>query len=410
MSLPPSSATDGKKLIVLTGPSGVELEQVADYMASNAKSRVKVLKYENYLENISGGIGGIIGVLVNALQPRQDQFTKFIEAADILLDDAINSDADVIVLVAHSYYYRSHHLLPNPGLEKILRQWRPEAIIVALDDYYHGLDRIARRVEEKKTPPLSDILDPNDYLTWRTLTMFHAQVLGRLARTKVFVFALKHREQNVQRLSRYLFDDEKMRIFYLSHHITIPRQEAEKQNIPIYEHWLVKEIENLKTKLLNECKNLIIFEPTAIDEYIPENTNPLAKTITKENRWPHIDTPNYASFSYPLDLEEDVLSRLAGMRLNRDYAWYLASRIKAQIPPRDLKMIEQSHGVIAYKPVYRGRVSEGMSAEIPFATANDKTVFIYDEDPRDIENIGLFRQSLSIVYRDVEHLKTALGC
>ncbi len=410
MSPSHDSVIDGKKLIVLTGPSGVELEHLADYMASSSKSKVRVLKYENYLEEVSGGIGGIIGVLVNALQPRQDQFSKFFEAAEHLVEDAKSINADVIALVAHSYYYRSHHLIPNPGLERILRLWRPRAIVVAVDDYYHGLDRIARRVEEKKTPPLSDILDPNDYLTWRALTTFHAQVLGRLFKSQVIVLALKHRRLNVQRLSRLLFDDAPMKTFYLSHHITIPRREASEQGIPLREHWLVREIENLKTKLLRSCKNLILYEPTAIDELIPGNDVPLSKVVDQDNRWPHYDTPGYASFNYPLDIEEDILGKLTSLKLNKEYAEYLASRIKAQIPPRDLKMIEQSQGVIAYKPVYEGKVSEGMSAEIPFAVANDKTVIIYDEEKRGAEELGLFRHSLSIVYEDVEHLKTALGC
>ncbi len=404
------SAIDGKKLVVLTGPSGVELEHLAEYMASSSKSKVRVLKYENYLEEVSGGIGGIIGVLVNALQPRHDQFSKFFEAAEHLVEDAKNTNADVIALVAHSYYYRSHHLIPNPGLERILRLWRPRALVVAIDDYYHGLDRIARRVEEKKTPPLSDILDPNDYLTWRALTIFHSLVLGRLFNSQVIVLALKHRRLNVRRLSRLLFDGAPMKTFYLSHHITIPRKEASAEGIPLREHWLVREIEDLKTELLQSCKNLILYEPTAIDELIPGDDFPISRIVDQDNRWPHYDTPDYASFNYPLDIEEDILGKLTSLKLNKEYAEYLANRIKAQIPPRDLKMIEQSQGVIAYKPVYEGKTSEGMSAEIPFAVANDKTVIIYGAKEKGINELGLFKQSLSIVYEDVDHLKTALGC
>ncbi len=79
------------------------------------------------------------------------------------------------------------------------------------------------------------------------------------------------------------------------------------------EHPFIRRFEAFKRRLRSRCRNLVLFEPTSIDEVlVSETVEPDEYVVTRENRWPHPREHDYEDM-YPVDIfDGEAFGKLYG--------------------------------------------------------------------------------------------------
>jgi hypothetical protein len=332
------------------------------------------------------------------------------------LEEQKRRGARIAFIEMHLSYISVHSLIPNPMLHKVLSLGRESAILYYVEDFYHALLRIAKRIEE--TPNLyiaeSFVIDPLSYLLWRGLD--HSLLImlrAQYENLETLLISVKHPEETHSRLLQYVGKPHyKARreylLAYMSHPISGVRSDyhilSQRGELgSLSDHPFVKNFETFKRRLRNRCKNLILFEPTTIDEILlPEGVETSEYIVTKENRWPHARENEYedmypvnifdketfghlygAAFASPEQVKARTTSILDyGSEAREFYLNRLMSIIKDQIEVRDYEYVGQSSAILVYEPIYKsivtGKVapSRGVRKEINRAESQSKAIYV----------------------------------
>ncbi len=392
--------------IIIGGVTGTGLQRIAETLSSFSREGYRVVNAEKIVESeIGAAIVDVLDMMFRSPHVFKSLLSK---AFETVVKEA--SEAEKSIIVMHLSYLRRKHIVPSPLLYRVLESLRVKALLVIVEDYYHGLQRIAERVV-KESYYIEDTIDPLLYLQWRAYD-FGIAVSLLYKGLRVLVFNAKHRVETYRRLSRHILDDEPARLVYFSHHIRLLRELATRENIPLRELPEVKEIEEFKQWLIDSCPGLILFEPTTIDELITSREGRLETRITLENRWPH-DYETVHEYRYPVDLTEPLFTQIydTDMVLKHDYLNTLAETITSQIVSRDLFYVNQSNIVLAYRPVMKGKSSRGMTIEFTTASAQGKPVYAYIEDDTEYATAReMFTEFMFRRVKDRDQLLYVLRC
>jgi len=247
-------------------------------------------------------------------------------------------------------------------------------VIVLIDDIFDIFRRLmatGQMFEDLNPQGNAENADPLDaifssvfniitLLRWREMEISISRLIANYLDIPFFVFSTKYPQFMLKRLVEA--DLDKMKVYYLSHHITAIRKQPE---------WQRRDFTGRLNELIrhvNAADDVMLFYPTAIDELIIERIGTEAgKWFYFPNliqRWPnpydgqqlcpHVDeTINPLN---PLNLE---CERDESNPINRSISSLLSLLwdliYKTQTISRDLTMVEQcKSGVIAIRPHYAG--------------------------------------------------------
>ena len=406
------------KVVLLSGTSGVGigdmLERARDLHGDNAA----YASFEDYVKNI--GKKGIYTIASNLLwtpESALDVYNRAFRAMLRDLEDQKRRGAKIAFIETHVSYLSVHTLIPNPILHKMLRLGREATVLYYADDFYHALLRMARWVKEAYHFAMSEgfVIDPLSYLMWRGLDHSILIMLrGQYQNLETLLVGMKHPDATHNRILAYsALPSHRARMEYLLAYMSHPisgvrsdflrlRESGELESIA--DHPFVKNFEQFKRRLWSRCRNLILFEPTSIDEILGPHDVENGYVVTKQNRWPHGRAHDYENM-YPVDIfDEDTFGALYGGALTYeevepleiktasilDYRgearqFYLNRMLRIisdHIEVRDYEYVGQSSAVIVYEPIYKSIVtgeetpSKGVRKEINRAESQAKAIYV----------------------------------
>lgn len=310
-----------RKLVLLTGTSGVDIDSVLALARDLAEAgvvpgRVGVIKFEDFIT--SRLLAHITSVLRYFIESRPSALAHFNEAYESLRGIVEKEEYTILYLAAHLSYMVEGHLIPNPVLGRILGLAREATVIYYVEDYYDALDRIRRRASELQDLLASFNLDPISYLEWRGLDHNLLGLLSSMHESvETIVFGIKHPRETHERLLVYaayprMEARRRFHLAYFSHPITYYRRvyahlKASRGKARLSDLKGVRRLEEIKEELRRRLPSLILFEPTTIDEILEDTPLEAAKAagcaescpqdmaggepvvtplVTSENRWP----------------------------------------------------------------------------------------------------------------------------
>ena len=373
--------------IILGGTTGVNIDPIRSFLENQLG--LKTFKFEEYLKEewrspapflfqfMSLGRESMINILKRSTE-RVITDLKEVEKA------GKNS-----ALALHFVYYRKGHLIINPVLEEIIRKTNVKAILLFMEDYYHALYRILSRIKRRK--PIFQQIDPLTYLYWRATEI--GLILSLVYKgISTYLLANKHDKRIVKRLVEHVLGIHRYKLVYVGHHITSIREKAIKEHSPLNDMDIVKEIQNFKDRLLTQVENLIVFDPTTIDELIYDEEEKIKTCIEEEDRWPFSSETIHHDYHFPIDLIEEFKHLYPTELMRSDnYLRLVKEAIERQIEARDFLYINQSDVLVVYRPKLWGIDSRGVTYEVSTAQAQAKPVYCYTIEEEVIsEREGLF--------------------
>lgn len=304
------------KLIIVTGTTGLNIsnyvkrviEELKKYRI-NGTDDFKTIDFEkDYLLSRESKVKEIT-LLLGFDHLAKPAFNNLFERAfNKLVEDISTEEKKKVILLTHISYVRSgSEFIPNPLFLRFLSLSKSTKIVYLFDDWYDVLERLHKRMKymsEKLTPGLINgmllsenekdeiyPLDPLVYLTWRLLDINLLNEYSALRSLgydiEMYIFALKHpRETHVRFFDYLLNGDEKAYIrAYVSHPISVFRRL--RKNEPLHKlPGVCNVIEKAKRLIIKNINNIILFEPTTIDEYVNMPASRLRKIL--EEREPEL--------------------------------------------------------------------------------------------------------------------------
>ncbi len=419
------------RLVILSAISGTRISDIKN-VVRDLKNKVKVYEFEKLLEEETKSI--TYEIVSRLLISRDATVRLFERIFDYIIEDA----QDEALVTTHLMYLSQGpqgegvtSFLVNPLLRSFVERARKVMVIEYLEDYYHGLLELLRRVSREPLLHMYTI-DPYTYLHWRGVELNLLTVLKMMG-ADTYIFAMKHPKETHKRFLEYIlgFDEEKV-LAYISHPIRALRKGI------MYKNSDVLDIEKVKSRL-RKCKGLVLFEPTTIDELIYEKGR-LSLKITKESRWPSVEILRDVAkdvlvddakplredyYVYPVNLVDKEFEKLYGPVLHTLYALHdmdledgkvgkiitrvsmfadmsLTPLIKSQIEVRDFLYVEQSKLIIAYP---KGVESKGMLQELARAQAMAKTIYMIKGTSQQVFDV----KGLYLGLDDLEEVMKKMG-
>lgn len=403
-------------LIICSGTTGVNAEHaIRSVISELGKTSCEIIKLEKYLEEPYLLKLDLLAVSRNGVLT---MFKKAFEEVKHRIKELIASNKSV-VLVTHLTYFRRRHIIRNPIVEWLLMEQDEDIsktskkLLILVEDYYHALLRIAERAKQQ---PIFQQIDPLAYLWWRGDELYTAITLGLVYSNKlnVYIMSVKHPKEVFKRLFEHMFNTKQYKLVYISHPISLPRRKCLSKNSSLHSEKFVKEVQEFKCKLIRRCPNIILLDPTTIDELIYEiqdHDEDLKVKIELRDRWPlfveDLSPPHDYSTLFPVDLSDDsifgVLYNPSSTVCQKWYRYEMRNLITSQIEVRDFMYVYQSDYVIAYRPTLEGALHRGVEAELRTAIAQAKPVFAYYADENERKAMGeLF--NFTIPFTDPERL------
>jgi hypothetical protein len=240
--------------------------------------------------------------------------------------------------------------------------WKPDVIITFIDDIYCVRGRVHER--EYKSFTLADLI------LWRSEEILVGDLLARVVNPQApppnYVVSVKH---PASMLARLLMQKDTMRV-YLSHDITKSRTDER----------LRKVIDSFRIEIRkrNSCA---VFEPLTIDELPPVKlhlSGTAQKVVTYNSEQP--------SLRWPTLQPDDLLAsdHRCQIQIPSTELHDVEELIDAQVSWRDIRLVNQSHCVLVYRPTIAGTIGSGVLSEIDYARSTGRPVIVYinkDEDP-----------------------------
>jgi len=243
-------------------------------------------------------------------------------------------------------------------------------------------------------------------LYWRSVEIFASENFAEELGIPHFVFPVKHPIS----VAYDLIFSNKSRI-YIAHPITDIRS-LENRGNSVEADRAKNEVQDLTSHLL-ASEMIVPFFPTTIDELIltedPPGSGEYLPYLMQRWPFPRPDETLYVephhSIPEPFALPGVDADDSRAMRL---LLKGLVEVIISQVDSRDRKLVEQAHGLVAWRPCFQGNVSGGVSNEIShrnslvnFRLANraDKKAFVLIR-PRDLI---LYRLNQALEYIRERH-------
>lgn len=272
----------------------------------------------------------------------------------------------------HMPHYRKDRLFPVPSMSRF-RRYAPDMVVTLVDDVHTCYQRIRRRPRTRSNFTLRDIL------VWRSLSVYEGDTIAAAMTDMLgrpvpnYEVAVKHPLSTFERL---IFRPSLRRV-YASFSISGVRGNAGARAA----------IDSFRAKL---HARFCVFDPLAIDDRLCQNrleemraergggggVDPSETVVlTGAERWPLGDgfstvgdvvDPASGAPVFPVELPAREIIEIAEPKATeqgRD-----PSVIDNMIRERDLRMIDQSSAVVAYRPNIAGRVSRGVAHEAAYAS------------------------------------------
>lgn len=380
-----------RKKIVFTGQSGVHPEIALKNF---------VEKSGLFLEGNKPDILSVEDTIINLL-PDKDFYAflrlpipeirnKWKKAFRLILDAAKKYHTNDIFVVLHACYYthRTEEFISCVA-EDLLKELDPDFFITFIDDIY-DIHSALREDGKIFSPlmggatldnPFKAISELYRILSWRAFEVTMARHLAYSLGDKLhYIFAVKHDYNTLHKLIYYP-DIPK---FYISHPIHEVKRLEDKK-----EYGRANEIKQ-QIELFEEgmSSRFICFRPTTIDElrimeqkkdfYVPKLRKRWAEEKYKKPEGLLYFSPSEKNVP-PWDspVKEKTKKTLSPLLRN------LIRVINAQISSRDLKLVEQSNHVAAWRPCFNGNASRGVVEEIKYLKdlrdfeQKDRHFFVY---------------------------------
>ena len=284
---------------------------------------------------------------------REDQRRDWREAWDRFLEKKQTPSPQYVFLALH---------LTNRCRERTfslidwnrLRDFKPDVLITLIEDIYDIWNRIKQGEERLPTPTYMRL---NEVMEWRQDEMMIADLIAHSLGIKNYVVPVKHPSDMLMNL---LFREKRKLRIYAAFPVTDTRfEEAARSEIDRYRETLQR--------------NFIVFDPLTIDEMILQFLAKQARERDKDEviikkegmRWPMpwqslVETEKD---EYPIQIPLSELLEVAVFQPPTEH-----TEGGRGIKPRDLRFIDQSEALTAYRPYYKGIRSGGVMTEIAYAS------------------------------------------
>jgi adenylate kinase len=336
----------GNMRVLVLGIAGMEKRKYIDKVADVAyrenfvsgranplsKGFIEIYDLDGTIKKELGGLPKYAAYLDNPNpQIQQEIWDRFCQ---VIIKEVERDKPKHVFLLTHGTYYRNKRYFSRLNWN-VLRKFKPSVIITLIDDSYEVKRRIAEvesKLETRSECSFSEAIE------WRTVEIMESDILSEnlYEQMKIphFVLAIKHPPETVYRL---LFEKWRL-ILYTAFPIGITRSNDDA----------ILEINNFRKKL---SQHFTVFDPVTIDEY------PLAGNSVK--RW-------------PLDNADTQLSLKIGEIKSIEKA------ILENIEARDFRYVNQSDGLVAYRPFWgkRQSPSRGVDREMIQALNQNKAIYV----------------------------------
>ena len=286
-------------LIIVSGSTGIHLDRFKkifeEIKQKNPETKLCYFKFEDYLKKIFK-IEEISVIVSTFLLTRPSANRKFIEAIKLILNESNENSCDSVIILMHlSYLIQNSIFIVNPALRYLIRQSKKAILVYIFDDILHALYRIALghhmkvnmlkfTVLEGSSPYFEKegafyTLDLISYLMWRSLDISILTSYLGSKNIETYIYAVKHPYDNSIKFFEMLISGSKDYVTaYVSHPISVFRRLYNAINEKIHNSnkkvslseipGVCTVIEKTKKILRKYISDLILFEPTTIDEYI----------------------------------------------------------------------------------------------------------------------------------------------
>ena len=442
-----------QKLILVSGTTGTDIGAILDVARKDSSivealgSPKCILKFEDFVEKETLGPCGEMFQLVRLLQiSRPAAIASFRRAVERLSQTLQENRCKAALIGIHLSYLSRDYPTRNPVIHEFFKLLNLPAdaevhAIHVSEDWYDILASIALRIIEKEKcspvlPPYN--LDHISLLYWRGFDMDMANLIQDYRpNSKSYIYAIKHPRETTRRFLRHLVGAEDHDLVYVSHPISAIRtlysrlsclqargQIHSTNPLGVPEIPLTKMIEAYKNVYRDKNRNVVLFEPTTIDEHILDTITPppgskcpplchqlVFSDINEKNKWPLPPDPTRGTHIYQERERQGLLPFLAAVNAGEGLldqlllevynklciwgesggrAWNqiiskLQSIITSHIEIRDYKYVEQSKYILVLMPlIYKINdhtieawlvESSGVDREIQRATALARPVY-----------------------------------
>lgn len=325
---------------------------------------------------------------------REQQKELWIKEINKILKEIEQAKTEHVFLSIHGTYYRYNNFFSMFDMS-ILARFKPTIIITLIDDIYDVSQKVTEKEQEYKTNSSCTL---SEALSWRTVEILMGDNLSEhlfinpetacldekdidkvpdnlkwVFSEKIphFVIAVKH---NSRMLYQLLFQRKKLQL-YASFPITSTRFEKAK----------IDEINNFKAKLEEKYT---VFDPATIDEIIVLNKSKLVKENYEKIKSSEMFHKEQNDWILLKRLYGDYSRETTLPTFNPEEIGNIQDAILKQVEKRDYRMVEQTQGVVAYRPFWGGRPDPagGVDAELRTAIKLHKGAFAFhpkeDGDPK----------------------------
>jgi hypothetical protein len=341
-------------------------------------------------------------------------------AAKRALEEIQATASEVVLVTFHACYQSDHFRWRLSAVDpSLLKEFSFRAFFTLIDDIYDvhrrrlydlRAERMVVGYDDQNWDRAAKLLQLTVYyleqfILWRQEEIVLTDLFAATCKVPSHVFAIKHPIRTMVKLIH-----EPGTSSYFSHPITGVRQQQSFADTDDF-----KEIKNI-SGIIREQTTLI--EPTTIDEFriYQDKTSGIKKYLPSLSpRWPLLAKPSelvcapLIGLSDPheecvfslanaseLGLEEEFASLAAGSAPTKicdsisSSLEQLSAKIAEDITWRDHYLVDQTKGLIVYRPMQKGRLSIGVQRELEYYAklrltgAPTKGCIIYhpDEDQR----------------------------
>lgn len=387
---------------LIFGQSGVNKQSVVDklairFHALHPREELTVIHFER---KIVDRYGRFPGTVVRVAADIDGSFREDWKRSFNAVNEAYKNHPNVIVIL-HAAFYRQYRFI-CPADVKALQDFKPDVCITLIDDIF---DIWSRLNTAYCASPEKGYFRLDEIAMWRTAELSIADMLAEAVvpdngKIKNYLFAVKH---PVDTLYRLLFKRDQFVRIYACCGITKPRK------TPV----LRKKVDKYRTSLE---KDYIVFDPLTIDESIikaayirsfPNEAEQLRQSnppvpegnvrIFRNDRWPLTKTERLSYGVFENNRIRDIAIPAAEVvRLLCERDGNERSVINDQITQRDLRLIDQSDLMPAWRPYFGGSMAGGQRRELAHvgSTVVPSVIWWPDEDGPRMENLPLNEKSI----------------
>lgn len=317
---------DAEKVVIIAGTPGIGLKEIYNCVKNkrlNISDPACVYHFEDLLleeygsEDRCKDIEQLIAMMLTSRPAAISAFKRGVERVRERIHDR---GCEKAIVFAHLTYMSRRMIAANPVISELLSLGREASIIYLVDDYFDALRAMALDASSRilgtkgcsGLPASPYSIDPVLYLTWRAAD---SNILGIVDSikpgTSIYTYGVKHpaREfvkllERVLKTRREYLVDSKPVTAYVSHPITQVRSlYVAVGDRPVRDISLVQAIEAFKEALRRTEQDLVLFEPTTIDEIHYDKLKKVLEYVPKGDlgrSWPEAREELNVDKDYPV--------------------------------------------------------------------------------------------------------------